>query len=321
MKRVMIVSLPPHTHSGASVSRRMWHVVIALVPAIIASLYFFGVGAAIVMLVSVAACMGFEYAISVWMLGKPASLGNGSAVLTGLLLALGLPSNLPVWIVVVGAFAAIGIGKMAFGGLGCNIFNPALVGRVFLLLSFPAQMTSWPLPLVNRLQYMDAATGATPLGLMKQGALDWANVDVLDYIFGCIGGSLGEVSAVALLIGFAYLLAVRVISWHIPVSIFLGVGVLCLICDVNFVMEILSGGLLLGAIFMATDYVTSPMTRRGMLVYGFLIGVLVMVIRLWGVYPEGISFAILIMNGFTPLINRLCKPSRFGVNVGRRADR
>ncbi|MCI9606756.1 MAG: RnfABCDGE type electron transport complex subunit D [Muribaculaceae bacterium] len=306
------VSLPPHIHSPHSVSRCMWSVVIALVPALACAFWFFGLGAAIVTAVSVVACVVFEYAITRWMLGRRPTVYDGSAALTGLLLALNLPSNLPVWIVVVGAFVAIAIGKMAFGGLGCNIFNPALVGRVFLLLSFPAQMTSWPLPAADRLAYTDAATGATTLSLIKTGAASPADIDLWQLTVGGVGGSLGEVSAIALLIGFIYLLATRVISWHIPVSIIATVALMSFLVGADPLVEILSGGLLLGSIFMATDYVTSPMTRSGMLLYGVMIGLITLVIRLWGAYPEGMSFAILIMNGFTPLINRYFKPARFG---------
>lgn len=316
MKKYLVLSLPPHIHAPHSTSWRMWQVVIALIPALLASLFFFGIGAAIVTATSVVACMACEYAITRWMLGRTPTLRDGSAALTGLLLALNLPSNLPVWLVVTGAFASIGIGKMAFGGLGCNIFNPALVGRVFLLLSFPVQMTSWPLPLENRLNYLDATTGATTLGLLKQHALEAGDVSLTDNLLGVAGGSLGEVCAVALLLGFGYLLVTRVITWHIPVAILAGAGAVCALSGADFMVEILSGGMLLGAIFMATDYVTSPMTVSGKLVYGFCIGLLVMVIRLWGSYPEGMSFAILILNGFTPLINRAFKPRRFG--AGRR---
>jgi electron transport complex protein RnfD len=290
----------------------MWHVVIALIPTLLCSLYFFGIGAAIVIATSVVGCVATEYLITRYMLGRSSTIANGSAILTGLLLACNLPSNLPIWIVLIGTVVAIGITKMAFGGLGCNIFNPALAGRVFLLISFPAQMTTWPEPLVNTWNYADATTGATILGSLKLGTISSADVDILHKIVGYAGGSLGEVGSIAILIGFAYLLITRVISWHIPVSILATVIVFSLCAGFNPIVEVLSGGLLLGAVFMATDYVTSPMTHRGMIIYGILIAIITMVIRHWGAYPEGVSFAILIMNGFTPLINKYIKPRRFG---------
>lgn len=312
MSKILTVSLPPHIHAPGSVASCMWRVNLALLPALACSLYFFGLGAAIVIAVSVVSCMAVEYAVTRWMLGRKPRISDGSAVLTGLLLAMNLPSNLPVWTIIIGAVAAVGIGKMAFGGLGCNIFNPALVGRVFLLLSFPVLMTSWPIPGADRLAYTDAATGATILQLLKSGAVESENVNLLNLTLGNMGGSLGEVSAVALLLGMVYLVARRVITLHIPLSIFCGAIIMSFIAGVNPMVELLSGGLLLGAIFMATDYVTSPMTRTGMIIYGFMIGVLTIIIRCWGAYPEGMSFAILIMNGFTPLINRFVKPKRFG---------
>ena len=248
---------------------------------------------------------------------------DGSAIITGVLLAFNLPSNLPIWIIILGALFAIGVGKMSFGGLGCNPFNPALAGRVFLLLSFPVQMTSWPV--VGQLTaYTDATTGATPLALMKQAIYgDTAALsqipDALTLLIGQNGGCLGEVSALALLIGLVYMLWKKIITWHIPVSIlatvFVFAGIMHLADPEKYVspvLQLLSGGLMLGAVFMATDYVTSPMSKKGMLIYGLCIGLLTVVIRLFGAYPEGMSFAILIMNAFTPLINTYCKPKRFG---------
>lgn len=311
MSNKFIISASPHIHTSLTVDRCMWHVIIALVPALLTALWFFGLGAAIVTLLSVAFCLLFEYAISRWMLGRKQRFFNTAAIVTGLLLAFNVPSNLPWWIVAIGALVAIGIGKMSFGGLGCNIFNPALVGRVFLLLSFPAQMTSWPLPQVNTMNYTDATTGATILSQLKEGGLDGATIDYVRELIGSTSGSLGEVGAAALLIGFIYLLATRTITWHIPVSIIVTAGLFSLVIGGNPLLEILSGGLLLGAIFMATDYVTSPMARSGMLVYGAMIGLITIIIRQWGAYPEGMSFAILIMNGVTPLINRYFKPARF----------
>lgn len=304
--------------------KNMYGVLIALAPAFLASLYFFGLGALIVTATSVAACVFFEWAIGKFIMKKPTTtVTDGSAILTGVLLAFNLPSNLPLWIIVLGALFAIGVGKMSFGGLGSNPFNPALVGRVFLLLSFPVQMTTWPV--VGQLTaYTDAATGATPLALMKQAINGDAAAlgqlpDLLSHLLGQNGGCLGEVSALALLLGLAYMLWKKIITWHIPVSILATVfvfgGIMHLVDPAKYVspvLQLLSGGLMLGAIFMATDYVTSPMNKKGMLIYGVCIGLLTVIIRLFGAYPEGMSFAILIMNAFTPLINTYCKPKRFG---------
>lgn len=324
----LIVSLSPHAHGKDSVEKNMYGVVIALLPALLVSFCYFGLGSAVICLTSVAACVFFEWAISKYILKRQPSVTDGSAIVTGLLLGMNLPSNLPVWIIIIGALVAIGIGKMTFGGLGCNPFNPALVGRCFLLVSFPAQMTSWPV--VGQIaSYTDATTGATPLALMKQ-AIKSGDASVLDELpsslelllgnhgnaFGA--GTVGEVCALALIIGLCYMLWKKIITWHIPVSIIATVFVFSGIMHAanpvyaNPVYEILSGGLMLGAVFMATDYVTSPMTARGQIIYGVAIGLLTIVIRNWGSYPEGMSFAILIMNAFTPLINIYVKPKRFG---------
>ncbi|MDO4980923.1 MAG: RnfABCDGE type electron transport complex subunit D [Prevotellaceae bacterium] len=331
----LIVSLSPHAHGTDSVEKNMYGVLIALIPALIASLYFFGLGAAVVLCTSVLACVCFEWLIAKFILKRErTTITDGSAILTGLLLGFNLPSNLPIWIIIIGALVAIGIGKMTFGGLGNNPFNPALVGRCFLLVSFPAQMTSWPV--AGQLgSYLDATTGATPLAIMKQ-AIKSGNPDVLGQLpdsFSLLlgnhssqladgslmgSGTAGEICAIALLIGLAYMLWKKIITWHIPVSIigtvFVFSGLLHLASPVyaNPVDVILAGGLMLGAIFMATDYVTSPMTTKGQIIYGVAIGFLTVVIRNWGSYPEGMSFAILIMNGFTPLINTYIKPKRFG---------
>ena len=312
MDNLITISPSPHAQTPTTVSRLMLHVIIALVPAVLFALYYFGIGAAIVIATSIVGCIAAEYLITRYMLGRKPSIGNLSAVLTGLLLALNLPSNIPVWRVLIGCVVAIGIGKMTFGGLGCNIFNPALVGRVFLLLSFPVAMTTWPEPIVNRMAYTDATTGATILGQLKQNLITPDQINLLDAALGNMGGSMGEVGAIALLLGFAYLLCFRVITWHIPVAI-IGTAALFSLCiGAPVGVEILSGGMLLGAIFMATDYVTSPMSRPGMLLYGAMIGIITIIIRQWGAYPEGMSFAILIMNGVTPLINRYMKPRKFG---------
>jgi len=302
----------------------MYGVCIALVPALLCSFYFFGIGAIAVTAVSVASCVFFEWAINKYMLKNPRpTITDGSAILTGILLAFNLPSNFPLWMVVIGALFAIGVVKMTFGGLGCNLFNPALAGRAFLLISFPVQMTTWPTPGQGFLT-LDATTGATPLATMKLIAKGEASMSDLgdsltDMLIGNTGGCLGEVCAIAILLGLIYLLVKKIITWHIPVSILVTVavfsGLMHLANPTTYVApqyELLSGGLLLGAVFMATDYVTSPMTHKGQLIYGVAIGLLTMVIRTWGAYPEGMSFAILIMNAFTPLINNYCKPKRFG---------
>lgn len=327
----MIVSLSPHIHGNDSIKCNMYGVVIALLPALLVSFYYFGVGAAVVCITSVVSCVFFEWAINRYLLrNRNLSVLDGSAVITGLLLGFNLPSNIPVWIVVIGSLVAIGIGKMTFGGLGCNPFNPALVGRCFLLVSFPAQMTSWPVA-GQQWHYMDAVTEATPLSIMKEAAKTGdATVleklpDSLSMILGNNGaafggGSIGEVCALALLAGLAYMLWRNIITWHIPISILLTIfafsGILHIV-DSSYAdpMTVLfSGGVMLGAIFMATDYVTSPMTHKGQIIYGVSIAVLTIVIRNWGAYPEGMSFAILVMNAFTPLINMYVRPKRFGEN-------
>ena len=321
----LIVSLSPHVHSGDSVQKNMYGVLIALLPAFIVSLCFFGLGALIVTATSVLACLFFEWAIGKFIMKKETTtICDGSAIVTGVLLAFNMPSNLPIWIIILGALFAIGVSKMSFGGLGCNPFNPALAGRVFLLLSFPVQMTTWP-EVGQLVAYTDAATGATPLAIMKgvivgaPGASLDQLPDAFSLFIGQNGGCLGEVSAIALLLGLAYMLWKKIITWHIPVSIlatvFVFTGIMNLVDPTLYASPLnhmFTGGLMLGAIFMATDYVTSPMSKNGMLIYGVCIGLLTVVIRLFGAYPEGMSFAILIMNAFTPLINTYVKPKRFG---------
>lgn len=319
----LIISLSPHVHGGDTIQKNMYGVCLALLPALIASLLFFGLGSAIVMATSVVACVAFEWVITRFLLHRQSTILDGSAILTGLLLGFNLPSNLPVWIIILGALFAIGVGKMTFGGLGQNPFNPALVGRVFLLISFPVQMTTWPQP-GQLTAYADATTGATPLSIM-QHAISAGDASILkelpsglDMLVGQTGGCIGEVSAICLLLGCAFMIWRKIITWHIPVSIILTVALLSGLLHIanpiyaDPLSVIMSGGLMLGACFMATDYVTSPMTARGQLIYGICIGALTVAIRCWGAYPEGMSFAILIMNAFTPLINTYCKPKRFG---------
>ena len=326
----LIVSLSPHAHGKDTVERNMYGVIIALLPALLVSFFYFGLGSVIVCATSVAACVFFEWAINKFLLkNEQNTILDGSAALTGLLLGFNLPSNLPIWIIIIGALFAIGVAKMTFGGLGQNIFNPALVGRCALLVAFPAQMTSWP-QAGQWTTYLDAETGATPLAIMKT-AIKNGDATILEELpknlhmliglptnCGYGAGSLGEVCALALLLGLAYMLWKKIITWHIPVSIIGTVFVIATLMHLvspvyaNPFQVILSGGLMLGAIFMATDYVTSPMTPKGQLIYGVCIGFLTIVIRYWGAYPEGMSFAILIMNAFTPLINNYVKPKRFG---------
>jgi len=312
----LIISPAPHVHSGDSISKNMQAVIIALMPAYLVALYYFGLGALIVSLTAIISCVLFEYLIQKYILKGENTIKDGSAALTGLLLAFNLPSNIPVYIVIVGSLVAIGVAKMSFGGLGNNPFNPALVARVFLLISFPVAMTSWPVPEALSTHYLDAITAPTTLRNMNFGV----QPDTLQLLIGNIGGSMGEVSGLALLLGFVYLLYKKVITWHIPISILATVAlfiyILHLAAPQSYIVSpldyLLSGGLLLGAIYMATDYVTSPMTKKGMLIYGVGIGLLTVIIRISPVYPEGVSFAILIMNAFTPLINTYIKPKRFG---------
>ena len=321
-----ITSPAPHAHSGDSVRRNMLLVILALMPAYVVSVLEFGYGALITAAISVVACVATEWLISRFLLKeKKQTIGDLSAVLTGLLLAFNLPSAIDWWIILIGAVVAIGVGKMSFGGLGQNPFNPALVGRVFLLISFPAQMTTWPLangfnsPVMGQLT--DANTGATPLSLIKHGNADLPSL--WDSLVGAMGGSLGEVCALALIIGGIFLICTRVITWHIPFAVIATAAAFAAIAGYfgaapegigtgkYVAYELLTGGLMLGAFFMATDYVTSPMTACGKLIFGFGIGFIMMVIRIWGNYPEGMSFAILIMNACVPLLNKL-RPIRFG---------
>ena len=304
MANKLIVAPAPHVQSAQSTASIMRDVIVALMPA----------------LVSVAACVAFEYLIQRFLVRGPLTVSNGSAAVTGVLLAFNLPASIPWWIVVIGAFVAIAIGKMTFGGLGKNPFNPALVGRVFLLIAYPVQMTSFPMPVNGA---FDALSGATPLAAVKHGAAADV-VGVQELLLGNMPGSLGEVAALALLAGFAYLLWRRVIRWHVPVTVLATMAVFAFVYALGKGMtgaalwqlplfHVLAGGAILGAVFMATDYSTSPMTVRGGVIFAAGIGVITMLIRLWGAYPEGMSFAILIMNACVPLINKYVKPKRFGV--------
>ncbi|OPZ27452.1 MAG: Electron transport complex protein RnfD [Bacteroidetes bacterium ADurb.BinA174] len=315
MENKLIVSPSPHVHSGDSIEKNMYGVLIALIPAFLVAVYVFRLDALIITALSVLFCMGFEYLIAKYIMKKTPTIFDGSAIITGVLLAFNVPSNLPIWILAIGALFAIGVVKMSFGGLGNNIFNPAIAGRIFLLISFPAQMTTWPTPNVGATT--DAITSATVLSHLKFSPE--ALPAIKDMFFGFEGGSIGEMSALALLIGLIYMLWKKIITWHIPISIIASVavftGILYLFNPTpiyNPLIHLFSGGLMLGAVFMATDYVTSPMTKSGMLIYGVSIGLITVAIRLWGAYPEGVSFAILLMNAFTPLINNYTTPKRFG---------
>lgn len=315
-----IISGSPHVHGPESTRRIMLDVIIALTPAILVALYYFGWYAVRLTVISVAACVLTEWLIQKYLLKVPTTVGDLSAVVTGILLAFNVPANLPVWMIIVGSVVSIGIAKMSFGGLGHNPFNPALVGRVFLLVSFPTAMTTWPQvsPIFDKGFFADAITGPTPLGLLKESAGSLSKMEYLDMLLGARGGAFGEACAIALVLGGLYLIIRRVIDVWTPLVIFVTVyaftGICYLIDPMTYIQpiyHIFYGGLILGAFFMATDMVTSPMTRGGKIIFAFGIGVITTVIRLWGAYPEGVSFAILIMNALVPLINRGFKPKRF----------
>ena len=321
---VFRIASSPYTHNQRQTSRIMMLVCLAALPGIAVQCWFFGWGTLFqIALGCISAVAAEALVLKLRKMTVSRILADNSALLTGLLLAISIPPFAPWWMVVLGTVIAVIIAKQLYGGLGHNPFNPAMIGYVVLLISFPVQMTSWPV--VGQLTaYTDATTGATPLALMKQAIYgDTAALsqipDALTLLIGQNGGCLGEVSALALLIGLVYMLWKKIITWHIPVSIlatvFVFAGIMHLADPEKYVspvLQLLSGGLMLGAVFMATDYVTSPMSKKGMLIYGVCIGLLTVVIRLFGAYPEGMSFAILIMNAFTPLINTYCKPKRFG---------
>ena len=321
MANKFIVATAPHMHSPMSTQSLMRDVLIALVPAFCLSGIVYGLDAFRVTAIAVASCVLVEYLIQKFLIKGPSTVCNLSAVVTGVLLAFNLPSNIPWWIIVIGAVVAIGVAKMTFGGLGHNPFNPALVGRVFLLIAYPVQMTSFPKPIHP--DYVDAFAGATPLAALKSKAIAVGDTNLLDMLSGMMPGSMGEIAAAALLAGGIYMIWRRVITWHIPVAVLGSMAAFAFIVALAQgggealyalpAFHLLAGGAMLGAIFMATDYVTSPMTPKGMIIYGVGIGVITMIIRMWGAYPEGMSFAILLMNAVTPLINKYVKPRRFGV--------
>ncbi len=298
----------------------MRDVVIAMLPAVVVSVLFYGWSELLILGVSVASCVLLEYLITKYLLKRPCTVGDWSAAVTGVLLALNLPATTPWWVVLIGAIVAIGVAKMTFGGIGQNLFNPAIAGRVFLLISFPTYMTDWTRPQGFIGNGLDAMTGATPLGMVKEGGISAvADLDYLDMLFHNIGGSAGELSALAILAGFVYLLVRRVIKPYITLSILATVaifsGIFWAVNPAEYtdpLFNLLTGGLLLGSVFMATDYVTSPMSNLGGVIFGVGIGVLTMLIRYFGAYPEGVSFAILIMNSTVPLINKWCHSRKYG---------
>ena len=312
MSQRLIVTPGPHVHKAESVRMIMWMVALSLVPAGIAGIWLFGAGALRAVVLSVVTAVVVEVVLQK-MTRHKVTIADGSAVLTGMLLAYNLPPGAPWWIAVVGSAFSIAIGKQVFGGLGQNIFNPALVGRVFLMASWPAYMTSYARPLAY-----DAVARATPLMLLKEGkALE--HITYLDLFLGRRGGCIGEVCIVALLIGAAFLLARRYISWHIPV-VYIGTTAMMMftfggrsgLFTGDVLLHVMSGGLVLGAFFMATDYVTSPLTRKGQVVFALGCGLLTAVIRLWGGYPEGVAYSILMMNAAAPIIDRYTKSKVYG---------
>ncbi len=322
----LLVSPAPHIHAAVSTKSLMRDVVIALLPAVIVSVIFYGLGEIVVLGVSVLSCILIEYLITRFLLKKPSTVCDYSAAVTGVLLALNLPYTTPWWVVLIGALFAIGVVKMTFGGIGQNLFNPAIAGRVFLLVSFPSYMTSWSMP--KGLFGVDAVSGATPLGLINEGLMGGQTVpeimsaNGLSYaqmLFANLGGSVGEISALALLAGFVYLLIRKVIKPYITLSIWGTVALVSLIFWLaapdrftDPLFNLLSGGMILGSCFMATDYATSPMSVKGGIVYGIGIGFITLMIRYFGSYPEGMSFAILIMNATVPLINMWFHQKKYG---------
>ncbi len=311
----LILTTSPHVQSDESVRRIMFAVIYSLLPAALAAVYFFGLQAIILLLVCVGASLATEYVFQ-RVRRKPITIWDGSTIITGLLLGLTLPPSLPVFMAAIGAIAAVALGKQIFGGIGQNIFNPALVGRAFLQASFPVAMATWTVPLVWSGKAVDATAAATPLGLFKFERLTTPSIDLF---FGNISGSLGETSALALLLGAGYLYYKGYIEWRIPVSI---IGTVAIMSGLLWAIDparypdplfmVLSGGLIIGAFYMATDYVTSPITPNGKLVFGIGIGVTIVIIRVAGGLPEGVMYAILLFNGLTPLINRYTKTKIYG---------
>lgn len=321
-----LVSPAPHLHVKTSTQSIMRDVLIALAPAVIVSIVFYGWRELMVLAVSVASCVLTEWAVTRFMLKKPSTVSDLSAAVTGVLLAMNLPASIPWWVTVIGGVFSIGVIKMTFGGLGQNVFNPAIAGRIFLLISFPVYMTDWSLT-DGLVPAVDAVSGATPLTALKEALISGSTVTeffaesglTLKQMLMDVGASAGEISSIALLVGFAYLLVRKVVKIWIPLSIFATVIVVsCIFSLVNPdlytgpLFNIFTGGMVLGACFMATDYVTSPMSTVGGIIYGIGIGVIVMMIRYFGSYPEGMSFAILIMNCVVPLLNKWFHSKKYG---------
>ncbi|MDD5692227.1 MAG: RnfABCDGE type electron transport complex subunit D [Candidatus Omnitrophica bacterium] len=311
MKNNLIVSGSPHIHKKESVSRIMWTVALSTIPAGIAGVIIFGLDALWIILAATIAAVSTEWVFEL-ITRRKVTILDGSAVITGILLAYNLPSGVPLWLPVVGAIFSIIVGKAVFGGLGQNIFNPALVGRVFLMASWPKYMTTFPKPFSY-----DAVTSATPLAMLKEGKI-LEHIPYLDLFLGNRGGCIGEVCILALLIGAAILLIKGYITWHIPVTYILTTAILTYIFGAkqffhgDWLFHILSGGLILGAFFMATDYVATPLTIKGQVIFGIGCGLITAVIRIWGGYPEGVSYAILMMNAATPFIDRYTKNRIYG---------
>jgi Na+-translocating ferredoxin:NAD+ oxidoreductase subunit D len=317
------LSSSPHIRSAETNERIMRAVIYSLLPASAVSIYFFGMRALVVLAICTLGCMATE-AVCQRLMRRPVAINDGSAALTGILLAMNLPPASPWWLALIGSVTAIAIGKQVFGGLGYNPFNPALVARVVLLISFPVQMTTWTAPAPPG-QWHDAVTTATPLGEMKTAVMLTGElprdleIGLGDFLVGNMPGSLGEISALALLAGAAFLFWRGILTWHIPVSF---AGTVILLSGVFWLSDpgrypsplfhLLTGGLILGIFFMATDYVTSPISGTGMVIFGIGCGILTVLIRLFGGYPEGVSFAILLMNAATPLIDRFTRPRVFG---------
>ncbi|MEW6170292.1 MAG: RnfABCDGE type electron transport complex subunit D [Candidatus Omnitrophota bacterium] len=311
MQNQLIVSVSPHLHAKEDTANIMWQVALALAPAGVAGIWLFGMPALKVIIISITSCLLFELIIQKLRHTK-ITIFDGSAFLTGLLLAYNLPSQVPFWIPILGSIFAILITKHTFGGLGKNIFNPALAARVFLLVSFAKYLTRFTQPIRNigEASY-DTVTQATPLMAFKE--TNSIAISNWNLFLGNHAGSLGEVCIIALLIGAIFLLVRKIISWHIPISFILSVALLDLLTKQNILFNILAGGLILGAFFMATDYVTSPLTNKGKIIFGIGCGVITFVIRKWGGYPEGVSFSILIMNAAVPIIDRYATPRRYGI--------
>ena len=314
-----IVSPNPHLHSKDSTSSLMWDVIIALAPAMALSVLIYGFSAILLLALGAGFCVLLEWAIAKWLMRKPSIFCPSAAALTGLLLAMNMPPSTPWWTVLIGAIVAIGVAKMSFGGMGQNVFNPAITGRVFLLVSFPQQLTNWDIP-KGFIGGLDAVSGPTMLSDVKMnGAGAVADLDLFKTFLLNPGGSLGEISGLALLVGFIYLCCRKVVKPWITLSIFLTVVVIASIfhlCNPEAftgpLFNLVAGGLILGACFMATDYVTSPMSDWGGVIFGVGIGLIVMMIRYFGNYPEGVSFAILLMNMTVPLIDRAFHRKKFG---------